>query len=349
MVNERLRQIRSIVLTLTLILTLTLAGGAQTFTKFTVGPYSTYPTGLNDAGEVVGIFTDTSEGGYPAGFWRTPGGKIHQLTDQTTYPWVEPQAVNDGGEFVGGVEFPSVAAAFTEVGTKKMKLFFEHKHAIATAINAAGYFVANVGSGSCSLVSPQGTVVVALPQEGEAYTAGCTRLNNLNQIVGTATQTSGGAIQGFFYDANSQQWTNLSVPGAVNTAAAAINDSGEVVGQWEDTNGIYHGFTWTSARGYVSFDVPRAVNTWANGINASGAVAGGFNESSAGCFPPRETQGCPQGFLLVNGTFTTVNVPKAILTDVVAINSSNLVVGYSVTEPSAGVYFSRVFLYTPAK
>jgi hypothetical protein len=365
MVNESLRQMRSTVLTLTLILTLTLAAGAQTLKSFTVRPYSTTVTAINDAGEVVGYYNSSPQGfawdNY--GFWRTPEGKIHKFTGKWTAHSSAVFGINSLGELVGGFGTEPAQAFYMIPPATKPTLIPSRGDGergcggtvclFGAAVNDAGW-IAGVGDGDpaldgaegCFIETPEHTFDASLnwPEFTAFY---CASINNLNQVAGGGTIS--GVLEGFMYDLNANTATLLNVPGAVSTSAAAINDSSEVVGGWTDANSVQHGFTWTSAGGYVSFDVPGAVNTWANGINASGAIIGGFNDSSAGCFQ-NAPQGCPQGFLLVNGTFTTIDVPKALITQLSGINSSGVVVGTSTTvNKSSGIAFSRGFLYTPAK
>jgi hypothetical protein len=346
--------------TLTMVVLLLWAGlaGAQTLKMINVPPstppYTTWVTGLSDTGEVVGYFY----GGpiEPYGFWRAPGGTIHKI-DPTSRYVTQALGVNSSGEVVGSVPMYGIEGAFFEIPpAKKPTIFLDHTRSYATAassVNDAGWIVVYENSeiggdheGGCSIWTPQHTNADAdIPSGASAW---CGSINNLNQIVGGVTLTLGGPNEAFMYDLSTDSATVLSVPGAVETWATAINDSSEVVGNWQDANGISHGFTWTSVGGYVTFDVPGAVDTRANGINASGAIIGSFDESSAGCFQ-NNRQGCPQGFLLVNGTFTTIDVPKALITQLIAINSSGVVLLQSGNINKSGDRVNHTFLYTPAR
>jgi uncharacterized repeat protein (TIGR01451 family) len=106
---------------------------------------------------------------------------------------------------------------------------------------------------------------------------------------------------------------DLDFPGAVNTVARGLNDSGRVVGYYEDTGFITHGFEWDGT--FTSLDVPGANVTDAYGINNSGTVVGMFNDSSGN-----------HGFVY-NGTYQTLDVPDAISTSANDINISGNVVG----------------------
>jgi probable HAF family extracellular repeat protein len=54
-------------------------------------------------------------------------------------------------------------------------------------------------------------------------------INNAGQVVGGSCTSS--SCQGFLYSGGS--YTNLSVPGSVNTFAFGINNVGQIVGQYD--------------------------------------------------------------------------------------------------------------------
>jgi hypothetical protein len=91
--------------------------------------------------------------------------------------------------------------------------------------------------------------------------------------------------------------TTLDFPGASDTIAYGINESGTVVGYWDllDPNGnllAFHGFKWQDGA-FTQVDFPGAVDTAVFGINARGDLVGGWD---TGITPPNE-QGfvCPEG------------------------------------------------------
>lgn len=75
--------------------------------------------------------------------------------------------------------------------------------------------------------------------------------------------------------------TTLDFPGASDTAAYGINESGTVVGQWDllDSNGnllINHGFVWKNGS-FTQVDFPGSGDTYLFGINARGDLVGGWD------------------------------------------------------------------------
>jgi hypothetical protein len=108
----------------------------------------------------------------------------------------------------------------------------------------------------------------------------------------------------------------INYPGAIQTTAAALNNSGEVVGIWLDTSGINHGFQLIKGT-YTSIDYPGATDTTVNGLSNSGEIVGVY-----------DAPGSPgNGFMLVGGTYTTIDYPGAVFTYPDDVNSSGEVVG----------------------
>jgi probable HAF family extracellular repeat protein len=82
-------------------------------------------------------------------------------------------------------------------------------------------------------------------------------------------------------------YTTLNDPlGAFGTVATGINDEGQIVGYYEDSNGHFHGFLYS--RGvFTALDDPSATaGTFAEGINNIGQSVGYYEDSSG-----------PHGFL----------------------------------------------------
>src|SRR5262249_55108813 len=161
--------------------------------------------------------------------------------------------------------------------------------------------------------------------------------------------------------------TTLDFPGASDTYAFGINDSGTVVGYWDllDSGGnvlVAHGFTWKSGT-FTQFDFPGATDTAVLGINARGDFVGewdsgvnspighGFVCTKGQCFsfdvPFSATitqaddisalghivgvyvdvNGVLHGFLVVGSSFTSFDFPGATATSPWGINSAGEIVG----------------------
>jgi probable HAF family extracellular repeat protein len=139
-----------------------------------------------------------------------------------------------------------------------------------------------------------------------------------------------GVLAGLVLAASASAWaltysfTTIDVPGSIATIAYGINQSGEVVGDYFDTNTHSHGLL-VSGGGFSTFDVPGALNTVVTGINAAGDIVG-ISEEAAG---PTHS------FLFSDGSFSLLYVPGSIRTDAFDINEAGQVVG-SYTDAERG-------------
>src|SRR5207245_933989 len=102
-----------------------------------------------------------------------------------------------------------------------------------------------------------------------------------------------------------------------------INGSGEVAGTYEDSNGVYHGFTYSNGVLSTINDPGGNSFTTVTGVNASGELVGSYS-------PTISSSGkSPQGFTYNNGTFTNFGDPSSSFgTYANAINVTGEVAGY---------------------
>jgi uncharacterized membrane protein len=97
--------------------------------------------------------------------------------------------------------------------------------------------------------------------------------------------------------------------------ASGINDSGQIVGQTGN-----HGFLLSGAT-YSTFDVPGSTFTQPLGINDGGQIVGGYSSSN-------ETSSNPNhGFLVSGGEYSTIDFPGSTDTQANDISDSGLIVG----------------------
>jgi len=109
---------------------------------------------------------------------------------------------------------------------------------------------------------------------------------------------------------------SFDFPGATNTQASAITPSGEIVGRYNSSDGVLHGFLL--ARGhFFSIDYPGAVYTDVDWINPGGEIGGGYGDSA----------GTLHGFVLSNGQFTTIDYPGAATSTVYGISAAGELIG----------------------
>jgi probable HAF family extracellular repeat protein len=118
------------------------------------------------------------------------------------------------------------------------------------------------------------------------------------------------------------RFTRLDFPGSLSSQALDINDRGQVVGEYKDADGVFHGYVWERGR-FRTIDVPGRATTSASGINNRGQIVG---LSSSDPADPTTIR----GFLLAKGAkgpFTTISRPGATVTVPFDINNRGQLVG----------------------
>jgi hypothetical protein len=163
-----------------------------------------------------------------------------------------------------------------------------------------------------------------------------TQLNGINKYdttVGTYFD-SNHVYHGFRRYSNGSLVT-LTYPGAVNTFANGINDSGTVVGSFEGVGGshgfIYHSGTWAQ----VDFPGTGGGASSLIGISDANAMIG-INTSNEP----------PSSFLYANGAFKVISVPNSYETIVGGISANGLISGSATFNTSNGGSYSHGFTAT---
>jgi uncharacterized membrane protein len=140
---------------------------------------------------------------------------------------------------------------------------------------------------------------------------------------GTRTAQSAQALAG-------ETFTSFDVPGATNTIAADINNSGSIVGRYctlsicADLTSEWHGYLLNGDH-VTTIEFPNAFHTNAVGINESGDIVGRYRDVSNGPF---------RGFLLRDGEFERIDFPGAFSTRPYGITpDGDVIVGDYCTHP----------------
>ena len=153
-----------------------------------------------------------------------------------------------------------------------------------------------------------------------ADTTVLTGVNNQHQVVGLFTV--GGGVGSFMLSnvdpiaGTAGTFSSVLVPGSFGTFALNVNDAGNVVGVYFDSQMREHGFLLQGSA-YVSIDFPGAVATEALATNNHGDIVGDYTDSA----------GVVHGFALMNWRFQAVDAPFASALSVTGINDSRKVVG----------------------
>ncbi len=134
-----------------------------------------------------------------------------------------------------------------------------------------------------------------------------------------------------------QQFVTVSYPGSPSTYPGTINNHGEIVGNYADSGGVFHGFTLLNGQ-FSSFDVPGAFGTFPAAINDSGEIVGSYFDA----------QSVLHGFLLDGATYSTIDFPGSYYTALYGINNAGEIVGnYYVTgSPVEHGFFLKAGMFT---
>jgi hypothetical protein len=252
------------------------------------GADSTGVSGINDAGEIVGSYTDSS-GNH--GFLRSGGS---YLPINVPFPGAYVTSVygiNDAGQIVGSY-FDGFAHGFLRSGGSYLPIDpgpfpGAFNNTAAFGINDAGQIMgtyrdaSNIAHGF--LLSGGGYTAIDVPGALNTSGSGTTArgINDAGQIVGLYIDSSydGGLVPYHGFLLSGGGYTAIDVPGASQTFATGINDAGQIVGTYVDADG--HGFL-LSGGSYTAIDVPfpGAYGTSVVGINDAGQIVGSYNDSS---------------------------------------------------------------------
>lgn len=261
-----------------------------TFTPIDVpGSSQTVPYGIDNRGEVVGIYRVTGIQDAAMFKWDTGLATNIILPSPPTKLYPSVSDVNNAGEIVG---------AFTEAGNT---YGFVLANGVLTTIDVPGSLMTLSARG----INDRGQIVGAysdalgtlhgyLLNKGEFTTIDypgsqatvVDRINNIGQMVGTFADSGG--LHAFLLDDG--VFTAFDAPGSSGfTHAYGLNDRGDVVGTYSDARFVNHGYLLHDGV-FTEVTVPDAETAIPMDINNRAEIAGYY-----------PTAGTYRGFLLTPG------------------------------------------------
>lgn len=252
--------------------------GAQAYTFTTLDVQdakATYARGINNSGNVVGTYYDSS--------WKVHSFRYDSSTD--TYTTIDipgairtyANGINDSGDVVGSVRDSSGSHGFIYDGSTDTYTTLDVLGASYTSAFGINYSGDVVGyyrdSSGYHYFIYDGTEYTMIDVPGFAY-----GINDSGHVVGYYQDSIDYNMRGFVYDGT--EYTTLDKPGVKDTSAAGINDSGHIVGFYQDI-GLYnrHGFIYDGTE-YTTIDVPSVYYNYAQGISGLGDIVGYYQDSS---------------------------------------------------------------------
>jgi hypothetical protein len=245
---------------------------------------STIPEGINDRGDITGLYTDLN--GITRGFVRFHSGAF-------SAPIVEP---NDVGVLTEGrgINHSRVVTGFysgsdgfshgyfLNGGTFTEFNFSGANDTLCEGLNDAGDFVGAFDSntqGTTAFKNLGGTTTtIVVPGASTSYAFG---INRSRESTGQYTDNTGG-VHGWYQDSTGTIIAPFDPPGATQTLPFGINNLTFIVGRYTDSGtGLETGFLFNSRKGsYVTFEYPGAVFTSLNGVNTNGLICGRYDDGS---------------------------------------------------------------------
>jgi probable HAF family extracellular repeat protein len=225
------------------------SGGPCTSIDYS-GAMRTLATGINSAGQIVGMYMDQSS------LWHgflNGGAVINYPGALNTYA----TGINDDGQVIGYYE--DTAGNFHGFLQSAGKFYsFDYVGAVGlTTVRGINGITQAVGWYWPSLTgSPQGFGAQLTPSQGPPleWTAGsfgsisypgssivyAMGMNNNGQAVGYYYNPNGPFA--FLYDSNTSTYSTISNSGRFSLELGGINDAGQMVGSYEDSQAAWHGF-----------------------------------------------------------------------------------------------------------
>jgi probable HAF family extracellular repeat protein len=209
--------------------------------------------GINGSGQIVGYYLDGN--GDKHGFLDSSG--TYTTLDYPSARQTFAQSINGAGQIVGSSA--NDGHAFLYSGGTYTPLDSALNGGTPFSINDSGQIVGtystfeNGGFKTHGFLYSNGTFIT-LDYPGATNGTFAYGINNQGQIVGYYSDFDdihgGGGIHGFLYSGGT--YTTLDDPLAATvttsgTEAFGINDAGQIVGTYQDSNHHYHGFLLTIA------------------------------------------------------------------------------------------------------
>ena len=244
---------------------------------------STVPQKINDAGDIVGSYIDSSL--VERGFVRFANGNFSApiVDPNDTCNVTEGRGINNSRLICGSYQNGSdclyhgyflVGGNFSEFdvpGSVENELL---------GVNNADDFCGDFTDSTeliQAFVSIGGTITpFSVPGATSTTALG---LNSLNQTDGFYVDASG-INHGFWRGSNGVLHFPIDAPASISTILFANNDSNWMVGRNRTADQVVHGLFFVPPNRFFSFDYPGSTFTSLNGINRDGLICGRYRDAS---------------------------------------------------------------------
>lgn len=243
----------------------------------TLGGGSSFPTGINATGQVVGG-SETVDGNihgflYSSGIMHdfgTFGGTMSMATGVNASGQVSGYAYLSGNNAAHAFRYSN--GTMQDLGT------LAGPESYAYGINATGQVVGeanpNNNSNLQAFVYSGSTMQILGPLGNNNFRSLGTGINASGQIVGMTVVVQAGFPNHAFLYSNGT-YTDLGTFGGTNSYADSINDAGQIVGGFVTSNNLMHAFLYDGGKG-KDLGTLSGTSSRAKCINNNGEVVGYF-------------------------------------------------------------------------
>jgi probable HAF family extracellular repeat protein len=207
------------------------------------GATYTVANGINDAGQIVGLFCV----GFSCHSFLKDGTTFTQLPEVPGATFTEANGINDAGQIVGYFEDVTGGHGFltADYGTTFTTIDVPGAtYTAARGINDTGQIVGHFGDPNFNnhIFLREDATITTIDVSGSTDYADAVGINNAGQIVGLFSDVLAN-YRGFLTADYGITFTTVDVPGATSiTRPSGINDAGQIVGQFENATSVTHGF-----------------------------------------------------------------------------------------------------------
>jgi probable HAF family extracellular repeat protein len=228
-------------------------------------------TGINNSGDIVGFYNQYVDAVTPQdyGFLISGGLTTSILFPGSSSTWAYD--INDLGQIVGGYRLNGQVHGFLLVNGIFSTIDFPgSSFTMPGAINNSGLISGHINGPTVAAgFLFDGTTYSSFTGPGGQNVGDVGGINDAGTIVGSYDQPQAPQWQNGFVLTGLGGLSSLSYPGAVQTQLYGINNLGEVVGQYRDSNGDYFGFLAAPQ----SQSLPETSSVLLLGVGALGLVS----------------------------------------------------------------------------
>ena len=244
---------------------------------------STLPQKINERGDIVGVFIDSS--GVTRGFVRFSDGSFSApiVDPNDTVGFTEGRGINNSRTVVGDYAtsdgnshgFFLSGGTFTE---------YDVPGATSTAvlgINNPGDFTGAFGdsNGNQPAFVSIGETITSWSVPGAAQTLAY-MINDSKQLAVGYYVDAAGILHGYYRDADGALHFPIDPTGSVATVLFGDNNRSWVVGRYADSSAVTHGVFFVPPNNFFTFDYPGSTFTSLNGISSQGNICGRYVDAS---------------------------------------------------------------------